>query len=620
MKKIPKKYWIRWFIFSLFVSFILSVIFNIALLLSPNFYAYHAEENIVYDRNNQFAFSIHFNEYGSYVSLEKTSRYVKDALVASEDKRFYKHHGLDYLRIIKSAFNNLKKGEIKEGGSTITQQYARTLFLSNEKTLTRKIKEAWISKKLEQTLSKDEILEGYLNAAYFGHNIYGIVGASDYYYHKLPSELTLAESAMLIGILSAPTYYSPKTNLLLAKQKQRNVLNAMKKEKMITEREYFDALDENIQYAFSFQNEPSVQTRFYYDALKKQLEQDQITTSNYYKIGQEIYSCIDMEVQNKIETIVKSHPLNSEISVVVMKPFSGDVLALIGGKNYEESAYNRAIYAARQTGSTIKPLLYYLGLEYGMTPLTKMKSEPTTFYINGIGEYAPKNANEKYANRDISMVEAIALSDNVYATKTILLLGSKPFAHLLQRFTSQNVESNPTIGLGTNSMTPLELASLFNTFASEGAYYRPRFYQSVESSFHEKISSRKSTPSFYLNKESVIELNYMLRSPFDSAFKSYANPSLLEYAPEKRFSAKTGTTDADRWVVGYNPNYTICVWLGNDDNSPIQDGALAKIIFKEIANALMEKQKDTFYSATGLLPFYYQGKNGKTSYTYYEKK
>ena len=112
----------------------------------------------------------------------------------------------------------------------------------------------------------------------------------------------------------------------------------------------------------------------------------------------------------------------------------------------------------------------------------------------------------------------------------------------------------------------------------------------------------------------------MLRSPFDSAFKSYANPSLLEYAPEKRFSAKTGTTDADRWVVGYNPNYTICVWLGNDDNSPIQDGALAKIIFKEIANALMEKQKDTFYSATGLLPFYYQGKNGKTSYTYYEKK
>ena len=140
-------------------------------------------------------------------------------------------------------------------------------------------------------------------------------------------------------------------------------------------------------------------------------------------------------------------------------------------------------------------------------------------------------------------------------------------------------------------MTPLELASLFNAFASEGAYYRPRFYQNVESSFHEKISSRKSTPSFYLNKESVIELNYMLRSPFDSAFKSYANPSLLEYAPEKRFSAKTGTTDADRWVVGYNPNYTICVWLGNDDNSPIQDGALAKIIFKEIANALMEKQK-----------------------------
>lgn len=620
MKNQAKKKWVKMFLYSIVGGFAFSLILNFALLISPNFYAYHAEESVVYDRNNQLAFALHFNEYGAYVPLEKMSPSIKNALIASEDKRFYKHHGLDYLRIIKSAFNNIKNGKIKEGGSTITQQYARTLFLSNEKSLVRKMKEAWISKKLERTLTKDEILEGYLNAAYFGHNIYGIEGASDYYFHKDPSDLTIAESAMLIGILSAPTYYSPESNLILAKQKQRNVLNAMKKEKMITESEYFNAIDENLQYFFSYENLQSKQTMFYYDALKKQLEQDQNTTSSLYKIGLEIHSCIDMDVQRKIEKIVSQHRLNSEISVVVMKPFSGDVLGLIGGKNYQDSSYNRAIYSSRQTGSTIKPLLYYLGLEYGMTPLTKMKSEPTTFYIEGIGEYSPKNANEKYANRNISMVEAIALSDNVYATKTILLLGSKSFAHLLQRFTAQPIESNPTIGLGTNGMTPLELASVFNTFASEGAYYRPRFYKTVESSFHEQLVSRKSQPSFYLNKESVIELNYMLRSPFDSAFKSYAVPSLLEYTPDKRFAAKTGTTDTDRWVVGYNPNYTICVWLGNDDNRPIQDGALAKIIFKEIANALMEKQKDTFYSTTGLSPFYYQDKNGKSSYTYYEKK
>lgn len=612
-----KKWWKRLWFFP--IGFIFCLLIETVLWMSPTFYMYHANEYIVYGEDEKIAYSLHYNQFGNYLTLSEMSPYLPKAIVAYEDKRFYSHHGLDYKRILKSALNNIQNGKIVEGASTITQQYARTLFLNQDKTFSRKMKEAWIARKIEMDYSKDEILEGYLNCAYFGHNLYGVDAASHYYFHKDAKELTLAESALLIGILSAPTYFSPDSNYELAQKKKEQVLLAMKNENMITESEYIVAKGEKMEFYFSFASSYSSSFLYYHDALISQLKKDKILTKNETKIGYQIFSTLDVKIQNQIDKILQSHAFSSEISVVVMKPNSGDVLALIGGKDYQKSSYNRATHANRQTGSTIKPLLYYLGLEHGMSPLTKMRSEETTFYIEGVGEYAPKNASNTYANRDITMLEAIALSDNIYATKTTLLLGSKTLSNFLKKFQIQNVSQNPTIGLGTNSLTPLELTAIYNAFASEGAYYSPRFYKKANSLLsHSLTYTRSSSPLFYLHKENVLKLNHMLRSPYDPAFVSYTSPSMLHYAPSKRFAIKTGSTDTDRWVIGFNPFYTLCIWMGNDNNEKIVDGAMCKILFKEIADALMEKQKDVFYSTSSFSSFSIKGSNGKTSFTYYK--
>lgn len=595
-----------------------ALLLNLVIYLGPNYVFYRPYDVTLYGEDEHMVYSRHFYQEGQYVELENIPTHTIHALIASEDKRFYQHHGLDYARIIKSAWNDLWNGNFSEGGSTITQQYARTIFLSNEKTLSRKLKEAWIARKIEMTYSKEQILEGYLNSAYFGHNLYGIGQASYYFFHKFPSELTIAESALLIGLLSSPTAFSPENNQALAENKKNTVLKKMFEQNYITNREYLEATKEELTYSFSFPNQTSSQMLYYYDGVIKELEDRQMNTPYNQRIGLNIYSSFNQEIQNKIEKIISQHHFSSEISVIVMKPYSGDILAMIGGKNYEDSPFNRAIYAKRQTGSAIKPLLYYLGLENGMTPLTKMKSEPTTFFIDGIGEYSPRNANDQYAYRDITMLEAIALSDNIYATKTTLLLGSDCLQNLLKYFGITDAEANPTIGLGSNIMTPLQLTSIFNTFASEGAYYQPTFLKRVERKTGETIYQKSAKPKFHLGRNSVIQLNYLLRSPFDRALKTYATPSMLSYEPKARFSVKTGTTDSDRWVIGYNPQYTISVWMGNDENNTFQDGSTAKVIFHDIANAIMERHKDYFYPTYQLKPFYYQG-NGINSYSYYKK-
>ncbi len=603
------------FLILLVSPMIISFIINSLIFLGPGYYPYHYSEVVVQDINDEYVFTRHFNSFSSYVEIEQIPEHLIKALIASEDKRFYKHHGLDYGRIIKSAFTNLINQDISQGGSTITQQYARTLYLSNEKSISRKVKEALIAKKIEMTFSKEEILEGYLNCLYFGQNIYGIGGAADYFYHKNVEELTLGEAAILIGMIKAPSYYSPEVNMVIAKKQQQKVLQQMKNQQMIKESQYLSALNEELLFYYSFSKDYSKNTLYYYDAMKNQLNESHLLTNTQQENGYEISSCLDKKIQKIVEKTIQNYHFSSEISVIVMKPYSGDVLALVGGKDYDTSPFNRAVNAKRQSGSAIKPLLYYLALENGMTPLTKMKSEPTTFYIQGVGEYSPKNANEEYAYRDITMLEAIALSDNIYATKTNLFLGSSKLKKILELFDVENVEANPTIGLGTNTITPLQLTAIYNTFASEGQYYKPRFFRSVKVNNNEYFYN----PSFKfsLTKESVILLNYMLCSPFDEAFKSYATPSLLKYKPDYRFSAKTGTTDTDRWVIGFNPHYTISVWMGNDKNEPFNEGSLAKNIFQDLANSLMEHHKDVFYTTMNLTPFTYQSSNGKKSFTYY---
>lgn len=595
---------------------------NAIIYFSPDYNAYKAYTMEVKDTDGKPIYSSHFYGYGAYIKLTTIPEHFIKCLLISEDQSFYTHHGFDYGRIAKSFFNNLSRGEINEGGSTITQQYARTVFLNNDKTFIRKMKEAFIARKLEMTYTKDQILEGYINSAYFGHNLYGIDEAAYYFYGKNPAELTLSESAMLVGVLSSPNNYSPQNDLLKAISKQESILKRLYLEGKISSLEYDKAIQENI--VFNFQKKvPLLKSLPYYqNAIVDNLNKLGFYTEDNRRAGIEVETYLDLEITSKVQQIIEQQTFdgNTDCAVVVMEPNSGKVLCLIGGKNYLESEYNRALYSYRQTGSAIKPLLYYLALESGMTPLTKMDSKPTTFYIDEIGSYSPKNSGDKYANGPITMLEAIALSDNIYATKTTLLVGSHMLKNALEKFGATNIEANPTIGLGTNTLTPLCLTSIYNTFASEGEYYPPRFIKSVTLSSNRQLYSRQGfAPSFSLDQQKVTTLNYMLRSPFDPAFVSYATPSLMNYRPNSRFAAKTGSTETDSWVVGFNPQYTIGVYVGTEENQELKNGALSKILFKQIADSLMEHHPDTFYSVgTKLKPFYLTNSvTGQNSYTYY---
>ncbi|MGN1295735.1 MAG: transglycosylase domain-containing protein, partial [Bacilli bacterium] len=557
------------------------------------------------------------NEYASYVTLENISDEMKQTLIVSEDKSFYKHSGFDVKRIIKALVNNITSLSIKEGASTITQQLARTIYLSNEKTLSRKVKEALITKKIEQNYTKNEILELYLNSVYFGHNLYGIEAASSYYFDTPPSSLDYAQSALLVGILKSPNNYAPDIDEEAAKKQKNNVLYSLYKEGIIDVNTYYEELQKKLNFSFKSKEKDSF--LYYYDSCIN--EAKKYVNESTYKKGLNFYSYLDKRVQSIVEEIVKKHsnPYD-EIGVVIMKPNSSKVISLVGGKDYSLSSYNRSIFSSKQIGSTIKPFIYSIALENGFTPVTKLRSEKTTFNIDEIGEYSPRNVGDRYANRDITMVEALSLSDNIYSSKVTLLLGSKFIASKLKEIGIEVENINPTIALGTVEMSLLELTSIYNAFASKGTYYYPSFFKELKTSTGNLLLKGKSKKIKLFQEDTAIKMSYMLRSPFDKAFLSYMTPSLLYYEPSVTFAAKTGSTTSSSYVVGYNSKYTIGIYVGNDENKEVYDKKLAKVLFKEIVSSIIKKDENVFFTpSSSLKPFsILNTKSNQKSFTYYK--
>jgi membrane peptidoglycan carboxypeptidase len=262
-----------------------------------------------------------------------------------------------------------------------------------------------------------------------------------------------------------------------------------------------------------------------------------------------------------------------------MKPFSNNVIASLGGKDFHSSSFNCAIDSNRQIGSTIKPFIYYLGLKKGMTILTELNSSPTRFYIKDYGFYEPKNFNSLYANQDINMLEAIAYSDNIYAVKTGLLVGSTDLSNLLDSFDIKYINT-PSSFLGSISTSLLKLTSMYNCLASEGKYYKPSYIESIYKNDGTLIYKNNLSFNPILSKNETIILNQALTSTFDKNLQGYTKPSLLNYQTKRKFAAKTGTTNQDNYVIGYNPSFTIGVWVGDINNNELNEPGKAKKIFK----------------------------------------
>ena len=559
---------------------------------SQSYYLYDNKEEMVFNNNNK------------WISLDKISPYLIDATISTEDKHFYHHIGFDYLRIAKALVTNIVSSSLSEGASTITQQYARNLFLNYDKTWERKIDEAMLAIELEVHYTKDEILEGYLNTINYG-GIFGIENASWYYFNKSASDLTLAEASMLAGIPQAPAKLSPINNEENAKKRQNVVLELMVNNKKITENDKTVAYNTPLEYVGKTDDNDITSLLYYRDAVIEELNGIETIPSSLIKTGGlKIYTTLNKDAQVDLENAVKNNiKEGSELQLagIMIDPNNGEVMALLGGTDYSKSQYNRAIKAKRQVGSTMKPFLYYAALESGFTSASSFISEATTFYFANNKTYSPKNYNDHYANGPLSMTAAIAYSDNIFAVKTHLFLGEETLVNMVNRLgINSNMSAIPSLALGTKEISLMEMVCGYGAFASQGYKVDSHFIKRVEDSKGNIIYEYKEEKDLILNPSLTYILSEMLTSTYDTAFISYNYPTLISLLPKitHKYSIKTGTTDSDMLIIGYNKNAVLGIWTGYDDNRKIDanDYYLHKDVWIDTMETYLKDKDNSWYS------------------------
>ena len=569
MKKKTKKI-LKITLLPLLIIVLGNIIFYVYCFLTPKLEINKSQSYYLYDNNSKLVFGDN-----DWISLDKISDDLINATISTEDKYFYKHIGFDYLRIGKAAITNIINRNKSEGASTITQQYARNLFLNFDKTWKRKIDEAILAGELEVHYTKKEILEGYLNTINYG-GVYGIESASKYYFDKSASNLSLAEAALLAGIPKSPNNYSPIKNYSKAKERQKIVLTMMKKNKVISEEEYQKALNENITIVGKSKESNIASVNYFKDSVLEELKSLKQIPSNIIETGGlKIYTTLDSEAQENLENSVQKYINNEqelETSAIMMNPDTGGIMALIGGNNYNKSQYNRATNSKRQIGSTMKPILYYTALESGFTPSSSFTSEKTTFTFSEGKTYSPKNYNDKYAEGPISMAAAISYSDNIYAVKTHLFLGEDMLINTAKRIgITSKLTPIPSLALGTEEMSLMEITASYSSFANQGYKINPHFIKKVEDSKGNTLYENKEEKIEVLNSSLTYILNEMLTYTYNKNFIDYNYPTLISLLPNitHKYAIKSGTTDTDLLIMGYNKNAVLGVWTGYDDNKKI---------------------------------------------------
>ena len=500
-------------ILSLVIAISLFLVANICVYtyayLTPKLQIKNANSFMLLDKDN----NMYFQGSGSkeWIALDDISPYLVSATIETEDKNFYRHKGFDFFRIAKASYINLISHSKSQGASTITQQYAKNLFLNFDKTWSRKWNEMWYTIEIEAHYSKKEILEGYLNTINYGHGMYGIENASQFYFQKSAKDLSLAEAAMLTGIPKSPSHYSPLIDLEKATARQQAILKNMYQNHVITKKEYEEAKKEQLTFVGE-KNQENLHTVMYYqDAVLKELQTIKEIPSTLLETGGlKIYTNLDMDAQLKLEETVKNVMPDSELEVasVMLDPNNGNVIALIGGKDYNKSEYNRAVQAKRQVGSTMKPFLYYAALENGFTASTTFTSEATTFTFANQQTYSPKNYHEKYGHKPISMATAIAYSENIYAVKTHMFLGEDTLINMAKRVgITESLKEVPSLALGTSEINILEMTGGYAAFANEGYKIQPHFIKKVVDREGNVLYEAKEEKEAILNKSLTFILN-----------------------------------------------------------------------------------------------------------------
>ncbi len=598
-----------------YLNFILRLsffLFLIGILILSGIYLYATSNKIdniglnqkieVYDVNNELLLTLNNGKQTNHVDFKDINKYIRDGFISIEDKKFYRHDGFDIKRIIKAMQVNIFKKTKAQGASTISQQLSRNLYLSTEKTWSRKILEAYYTIQIENSFSKDEIFEAYLNTINFGHGVYGVEDASYFYFHKQSKDLTLGEAATLIAIPRNPTYYSPINDFEFNQQRKNLILDEMLEDGYITKDEHLKATNEAIKIYGESKKSLIGEAPYFQDLIISELEDlDLINNPKYPYL--KVYTTCSIEFSKIVdEAIADNISSDLETAVIVMDANTGYVYAVNGGKSYLKSTYNRAIYAKRQPGSTIKPFLYYRALELGVSPLTTFESRPTTFYLDDGSTYTPSNYGGVYPYQAITMAYAIAVSDNIYAVKTHITIGQNELVKTLRRFGFMGeILAVPSLALGTNLVTLEELVTGYAHFASEGKKTSPIYIKSIVTNKDLVIYKNEINNNKILNDDSTYIINELLTGVFDTKMNVFASVtgSTLASKITHTYSAKSGSTDFDNWIVGYNRQYVVGVWSGFDDQSEVtelNDRTASKEIWFDVMESIMKGKESTPYT------------------------
>lgn len=551
-----------------------------------------------------------FAEKRRVIPLERIPKHLIQAFIAGEDSRFFQHKGLDYWAILRALIKNLFSGEIVQGGSTITQQVVKSILLSPEKSLSRKIREAILAFKIERYLTKEEILFLYLNQIFLGHGAYGVAVAAETYFGKQVEELNLAESALLAGLPQAPSKYSPLNHPEQAKKRQIYVLKRMVEEGIISREEYFKALHTPLNYR-SKQTNYMEKAPYFVEYVRKYVE-EKYGKEAFLKSGLQIYTTLDLRFQEEAQKAMEAglkeiekrerYSYSNETSplegaLICFDIETGYVKAMVGGRDYRRSQFNRAIQARRQTGSAFKPIIYASALDKGYTPSSIIVDSPLVFEY-GDKIWKPKNFDGKFRG-PTTLRNALTHSINVVTVKIAQDIGIPYIRDYAKNLgISSPLHEDLSMALGSSSLSLFELTRAYAVFANRGKRFKPIFVKKILDrngnviEENPPLSSWKESPEEQvISPKTAYLMTHLLRDVIQRGTgwraKSLGRP----------VAGKTGTTDhfQDAWFIGYTPDIMTGVWVGFDEEKSLgenETGARAACpIWVQFMSAIMKDRE-----------------------------